>query len=238
MKEGTGWPNKVRGSYVDYSGEANTLSWKLQASTVVVLLIYMIHIILSFVLTSLYNASIIGVIFAFLGLLVVIGFIGAYKKDYILICVYIVVLGLELVLGLIGTVLWLVTAVVMYTHAVAAMQSADSSTSFRPVALALSIILVVTLPIAVILNIYSLTKSADLRRILRAEKYARMEELQEVKTRMLIHNLVEQEMHNHKRPRGGGHRRERKKERRTALSREKRSDQEGACSLSPGDAGK
>jgi len=212
------------------AGEIERLAWKLETSTVLTLLIYLIHIVLSFVLTSLYNASIIGVIFSFLGLLVVVGVIGAYKKDYILICVHIVVLGLELVLGLIGTVLWLVTAVVMYTNAVAAMKAADSANTFRPVALALSIILVVSLPIAVIINIFSLTVAADLRKLLRAEKFARMEELQEMKTRALVHNLVEREMHKKK----SRHRGERKKERVGGSQREESNEHR----LSPGTAGK
>jgi len=174
--------------------EIGALAVKVEVLAVSALVLYIICICLSFVLSSMYNASMVGVIFSFMGLLVTIGFIGAVRREHVLMCFYVAILAVELVLALVGTVLWLMNVVVMYTNAQVASYAIDATTYFTPVALALSIVLVILFPILVLLNIYSLSVAARLKNLLCAEKMAKLELVQQIQVREMVHALLQQEL--------------------------------------------
>jgi len=174
--------------------EIGLLAVKVETTALFTLLLYIIYILLAFVLASVYGNSMIGVIFSFFGLLVVVGFIGAVRREHVLMCFYVAIIALELVLALVGTVLWLMTVVVLITNANFAPSAIDAVTNYSPVALVFALILVFVNPILVLLNIYSLSLSARLKRLLCAEKIAKLEILQQVQVREMVHSLLQQEM--------------------------------------------
>lgn len=65
----------------------NTLKKKKGVLIIFLQFIYFCHILITFVLTAAYRTSIIGPIFAFAGLLVIIGITGAYKRQHTMTCV-------------------------------------------------------------------------------------------------------------------------------------------------------
>jgi len=154
------------------------------------LVLYVICILLAFILSTVYNATILGVLISFMGMLIVVGFIGGVRRDHPLVCFYIAIIAIELVLGLIATVLWLMTVVVLYVNAESSPQAIDAVVDYSPLALALAVVLVLVNPFLVLLNIYSLSLAAQLKRLLYTEKIT--------KERDMVRSLLQQQLHSPK----------------------------------------
>eukprot|EP00026_Physarum_polycephalum_P015626 Phypoly_transcript_16349.p1 GENE.Phypoly_transcript_16349~~Phypoly_transcript_16349.p1 ORF type:complete len:243 (+),score=33.80 Phypoly_transcript_16349:77-805(+) len=167
---------------------------KLERWIMFVLVIYLIHIALSFFLTTVYRTSLIGPIFSLVGLLVGIGILGSYKRDHTMTCVYIGILAIELVLGVIGTTLWVVEGVVISSTKLQVIGGPDqrSKTAYR-----ISVVLAATIPIVILINLYCLVQAAKLKIALKEEKKQQHATAIEDRVLLLVEEIVTQQLHLH-----------------------------------------
>jgi len=153
--------------------DIGTVCVRLQKCAVGAIAVYITDIVLSFILSLIYQASYINLIFAFMGFSLAIGFIAGRRRDLRITGAFLIIMSVMLALVLLGGVFTLVSSIALWNdYRVAQIEYPLTYTppnvSLSQFSMSLAVLLLH--PIIFLLDIYLLSLASRLRAHLMIEK--------------------------------------------------------------------
>jgi len=157
---------------------ADAIAGRLRWSTACVMVLYLVDLVLSFVLSLVYQYSYVNLTFAFIGILLATGYFAARNKDLKMTGVFIALLSLVIALVLLGGTFTLISCYTTYKNyqvskAVYPLYPTAPSVSLTQFSLLIVVLLIH--PVLFLLDVSLLCLASRLRAFLRLEKSATRE---------------------------------------------------------------